>query len=83
MSGLSGELRAMAERAGICVTIRQGTVEMLAEETLEAFARLVAEDCAKVAAELQFTEHGPTAETKHQRELCANAIRSKYGLSGD
>lgn len=44
---MTPELRKMAEEAGICVTIRASTVEMLAEETLEAFAKLIAADCAK------------------------------------
>jgi len=37
------------------------------------------EACAKVCENLRFTELGPTLEAKHQRNLCAQAIRQREG----
>ncbi len=35
------------------------------------------EGCAKVCEELSFSELGPSAEAKFQRNLCAQAIRAR------
>ena len=37
-------------------------------------------ECAKVCEELQFSIEGPSPEVKYQRALCAEAIKSHFGI---
>lgn len=76
--GLTPELRKMAEDSGFWIS-DGGNVEAR-EEAIEAFARLVAEDCAKICQEKCWGdsyEASEYAEPEHPTSGAA-AIRSKY-----
>ena len=57
------------------------TPDLFGVSQIERFAALVAaaerEACAKVCEELRFSELGPSPAAKHQRDLCATAIRAR------
>lgn len=72
---MNSTVRRLAQDVGICVTIRVGTVEMLAEETLEAFSKALLEMAAR-ECEKQFENnysHSPRLQGAIQ---CAKAIRA-------
>lgn len=79
------KIRDIAREAGFSITSPFGLPFSIgvegSNEALEAFARLIAADCADTCHQLSFTKQGPSAEAKHQRHICAQAIRARYGVS--
>ena len=77
---MNAELRALAQKAGLFTPI-QTAFQQGYNESLEAFARLVAEDCADECMRAQ-----DRWEKQHKRgdivtaTGAAQAIRAKYGI---
>lgn len=67
----------LANEAGITATIRPGTVEMLSEETLEAFARLIAADIASMRNPRIPRDMDQTGCDDHF-DLFRKAIKARY-----
>jgi hypothetical protein len=72
---MNEQLRKMAEEAGLFYT--PGSDEQDWNSRLEAFARLVAEDAAKICQE-KFADHYDHSARKQGAIECAEAIMKKY-----
>ena len=74
---MNDELRKMAEEAGLAFPLNEGHSVIPfgtpTWEIIEAFARLVAEDCARIAS----PDYDPDRQWA-QASRIAQAIRSKY-----
>ena len=89
---MNAELRRMAESAGLLIgydgMAYYDGYDGISVHTLEAFARLVAEDCAKICGELADKQPskgqpGYTPYTEGCRDWageCEGSIRAKYGI---
>ena len=48
--------------------------------SIDFFARLLIEECAKICEELKFTHEGVGEQAAYQRTLCALSIKENFGL---
>jgi len=76
--GITDELERFA--ALVAAAKEQEMLERIRHIVVQAEERGAAaerEACAKVCEELRFSELGPSPAAKHQRDLCAAAIRAR------